>query len=120
MRKYFLVMNILLMALPLSANAAELIYVGGSGGSTERVFKEKIIPTFEANTGAKVVYVSGNSTDILARLQAQKREAGANRGTDRRRSDVSSGRSGALRQSRRQQLNEGVVLILPPKTVLHS
>nr|WP_315431119.1 ABC transporter substrate-binding protein [uncultured Albidiferax sp.] len=47
-------------------------FVGGAGGSNEKLFKEKIIPAFEAKTGAKVVYVPGNSTDILAKLKAQK------------------------------------------------
>ena len=55
-----------------SAFATETIYVGGFGGSTEQLFKEKIIPPFEAKTGAKVVYIPGNSTDTLAKLQAQK------------------------------------------------
>jgi len=72
MRKYLTVMSAVVMAASLSAQAAETIYVGGSGGSNETLFKEKIIPAFEAKTGAKVVYVTGNSTDILAKLQAQK------------------------------------------------
>lgn len=72
MRKYLIVMSTMAMAATLSANAAETIYVGGAGGSNEQVFKEKIIPAFEAKTGAKVVYVPGNSTDLLAKLQAQK------------------------------------------------
>jgi putative spermidine/putrescine transport system substrate-binding protein len=72
MRKYLIVMSSLAMASVFSAHAVETIYVGGSGGSTELLFKEKIIPAFEAKTGAKVVYVPGNSTDILAKLQAQK------------------------------------------------
>jgi putative spermidine/putrescine transport system substrate-binding protein len=69
MRNYLIVMCTLAMA---SAHAVETIYVGGFGGSTEQLFKEKIIPPFEAKTGAKVVYVPGNSTDTLAKLQAQK------------------------------------------------
>ncbi|MDO8775039.1 MAG: ABC transporter substrate-binding protein [Burkholderiaceae bacterium] len=72
MRKYLSVMSTLAMAASLSAHAVETIYVGGFGGSTEKLFKEKIIPPFEAKTGAKVVYVPGNSTDTLAKLQAQK------------------------------------------------
>lgn len=52
--------------------AAESLYVGGYGGSTEQAFRDKIIPVFEAKTGVKVVYVPGNSTDTLAKLQAQK------------------------------------------------
>lgn len=38
----------------------------------ETTFREKIIPPFEAKTGMKIVYVAGNSTDTLAKLQAQK------------------------------------------------
>lgn len=48
------------------------LYVGSYGGSTEKAFKEKIIPAFEARHKVKVVYVAGNSTDTLAKLQAQK------------------------------------------------
>ncbi|MFX7845120.1 hypothetical protein ABTK14_22975, partial [Acinetobacter baumannii] len=49
-----------------TSHAAETVYVGGYGGSTEQAFKEKIIPPFEAKTGSKVVYGSGKSTDLLA------------------------------------------------------
>ncbi|WP_418317200.1 ABC transporter substrate-binding protein [Piscinibacter sakaiensis] len=48
------------------------LYLGAYGGSTEKLFKEKIIPAFEAKHGVKIVYVAGNSTDTLAKLQAQK------------------------------------------------
>ncbi len=51
---------------------AEDIYVGSYGGSTETVFKQKIIPAYEKMTGNKVIYVAGNSTDTLAKLQAEK------------------------------------------------
>lgn len=54
------------------AYSAETIYVGGAGGSLQKAFESQIIPAFEARTGAKVVYVPGNSTDILAKLVAQK------------------------------------------------
>lgn len=60
------------LSLPASGVWAQTMYVGGSGGATETLMKEKIIPAFEARTGAKVVYVPGNSTDILAKIQAQK------------------------------------------------
>ncbi|MNS99753.1 putative binding protein component of ABC iron transporter precursor [compost metagenome] len=46
--------------------------MGSYGGSNEKAFKEKIIPAFEARHKVKVVYVAGNSTDTLAKLQAQK------------------------------------------------
>lgn len=62
----------LAMMLTFTAHSAETIYVGGTGGSIQKVFEEKIIPAFETKTGAKVVYVPGNSTDTLAKLMAQK------------------------------------------------
>lgn len=48
------------------------LYLAAYGGSTEALFKEVIIPEWEKKTGAKVVYVSGNSTDTLAKLRAQE------------------------------------------------
>jgi len=54
------------------AAAQQTVYLGGYGGSFERLLKEKILPPFEQETGAKIVYVPGNSTDTLAKLQAQK------------------------------------------------
>jgi putative spermidine/putrescine transport system substrate-binding protein len=73
MSKYLSVMSTAVLALFTGAAVAQTtLYVGGSGGSTETLFKEKVIPPFEAKTGSKVVYVPGNSTDILAKIQAQK------------------------------------------------
>ncbi len=71
MRKSLPILGAVAMAATLAAQA-ETIYVAGTGGSTEKTFKEKIIPAFKAKTGHDVVYVSGNSTDVLAKLQAQK------------------------------------------------
>jgi putative spermidine/putrescine transport system substrate-binding protein len=72
MYKRLAVMSTLAFTVSINANAEQTLYVGGYGGSTENIFKDKIIPPFEAKTGAKVVYVPGNSTDILAKLQAQQ------------------------------------------------
>ena len=55
-----------------SAHAATTLYVAGVGGSTEQMYKSKIIPAFEKLHDVKVVYVAGNSTETLAKLQAQK------------------------------------------------
>ncbi len=46
--------------------------LAGYGGSFEKTMREKVIPPFEAKTGVKVEFVAGNSTDTLAKLQAQK------------------------------------------------
>ncbi len=48
------------------------LYLGAYGGSTEKLMKEKIIPAFQAQNDVRIVYVPGNSTDTLAKLQAQK------------------------------------------------
>ncbi|CAL8481237.1 ABC transporter substrate-binding protein [Caballeronia sp. S22] len=74
MNTYLKVISALaLTALVTNANADTTIYVGGYGGSTEKLLKEKLIPEFEKReAGVKVVYVAGNSTDILAKLEAQK------------------------------------------------
>ncbi|MBN9306993.1 MULTISPECIES: ABC transporter substrate-binding protein [unclassified Devosia] len=61
----------LLLTVGISS-AQDTMYVAGFGGSVETAFVEKIIPSFEATSGIKVVYVAGNSTDTVAKLQAQK------------------------------------------------
>lgn len=66
------VLTISTLATPLAALSAETLYLAGFGGSFQKAFEEKIIPAFEAKTGAKVVYVPGNSTDTVAKLIAQK------------------------------------------------
>lgn len=63
-------------ALVLSAGAAmaqqPVLYVAGYGGTFEQIMREKVIPAFEQAHGVRVEYVAGNSTDSLAKLQAQK------------------------------------------------
>jgi putative spermidine/putrescine transport system substrate-binding protein len=68
-----------LVAIALSALAAEpalaqqkTLYVAGYGGSYEKTIRDEVIPAFEQANGVKVEYVAGNSTDTLAKLQAQK------------------------------------------------
>jgi putative spermidine/putrescine transport system substrate-binding protein len=46
--------------------------VAAYGGSWEQTLRKFVIPDFEAKHGVKVEYVAGNSTDTLAKLQAQK------------------------------------------------
>ncbi|MFC3286114.1 ABC transporter substrate-binding protein [Litchfieldella rifensis] len=60
-----------LMTLGLTPALAEPLYIGAYGGSTERAMKEEIIPAFREQHDVEIVYVAGNSTDTLARLQAQ-------------------------------------------------
>jgi putative spermidine/putrescine transport system substrate-binding protein len=56
----------------LTASAQPTLYVGSYGGSTQTAFEKSIIPAFEKAHDVKIVYVPGNSTDTLAKLQAQK------------------------------------------------
>ncbi|MBB2974035.1 ABC transporter substrate-binding protein [Mesorhizobium sp. RMAD-H1] len=56
---------------PASAQDKTL-YVAGYGGSFEKTMRDEVIPEFEKKHGVKVEYVAGNSTDTLAKLQAQK------------------------------------------------
>lgn len=46
--------------------------VAGYGGSWEQALRKHVFPKFEAKHGVKIDYVAGNSTDTLAKLQAQK------------------------------------------------
>ena len=65
----------LLLALASAAPSfaqQKTITVGAYGGSFEQTMRKEIIPAFEAKHGVKVEYVAGNSTDTLAKLQAQK------------------------------------------------
>lgn len=55
-----------------AAAASNTLYLGGYGGSFEKLLKSKILPSFEQENDVKIVYVPGNSTDTLAKLQAQK------------------------------------------------
>src|SRR6185369_10341274 len=76
MKRLFLVtaVNIATLALAPSAVFAQqkTLYVAGYGGSFEKTIRDEVIPAFEQANGVKVEYVAGNSTDTLARLQAQK------------------------------------------------
>ena len=57
----------------ISAQAqTKTLTVGGYGGSFETLMKEMVIPQFEKTNDVKIQFVAGNSTENLARLQAQK------------------------------------------------
>jgi putative spermidine/putrescine transport system substrate-binding protein len=57
---------------PSVAAAEPTLYVAGYGGSFEQTVRKEAIPEFEKRHGVKIEYVAGNSTDTLAKLQAQK------------------------------------------------
>lgn len=48
------------------------LYVAGYGGSVETIMRQKVFPAFEKAHNLTISYVPGNSTDTLAKLQAQK------------------------------------------------
>ena len=50
----------------------QTLYLAGYGGSFEQTMRQEVLPAFEKGHGVKVEFVSGNSTDNLARLQAQR------------------------------------------------
>ncbi len=61
-----------LLAWTGTADAQSELVVAGYGGSFETIFKQKLAPGFEKKFNVKVNFVSGNSTETLARVQAQK------------------------------------------------
>lgn len=61
-----------LMTSTASVGQENTLYIGGPGGSTQNMYEEQLIPAFEAETGANVVYVPGSSSDTLAKVIAQK------------------------------------------------
>jgi putative spermidine/putrescine transport system substrate-binding protein len=48
------------------------LYIAGAGGSMEKAIRTEVFPPFAAKHGIKLEYIAGNSTDVLAKLQAQK------------------------------------------------
>ena len=54
------------------ASAQQKFTVAAYGGSYEDMMRKVILPAFEKKTGAKTEYVAGNSTDNIARMQAQR------------------------------------------------
>lgn len=71
MNRKLILMTTLAVSTSASVHAATTLYVGGYGGVTENIFKQKLIPAFEEKTGTNVVYVAGNSTSTLAKIKAQ-------------------------------------------------
>jgi putative spermidine/putrescine transport system substrate-binding protein len=59
-------------ALSSPALAQQTLYFAGYSGDFQTMFEKEIIPEFQAKHNVKVVYVAGNSSEVLAKLQAQK------------------------------------------------
>ncbi|GHB23831.1 ABC transporter substrate-binding protein [Salinicola rhizosphaerae] len=58
----------------VQAQERPTLYLGAYGGSYESIFRDSIIPAFEKAHDVNIAYVAGNSTDTLAKLQAQRND----------------------------------------------
>jgi putative spermidine/putrescine transport system substrate-binding protein len=61
-----------LLALAPPAAAQTRMTVASYGGSNEDIMRRQVIPPFERTHNVRIDYLAGNSTDNLARLQAQR------------------------------------------------
>jgi putative spermidine/putrescine transport system substrate-binding protein len=69
----FLVAGLVSALAPCPSTAQQkTLTVAGYGGSWEQTLRKAMFPDFEAKHGVKIEYTAGNSTDTLAKLQAQK------------------------------------------------
>ena len=67
------VMAAVVLAMAPGAQAQErTLYLGAYGGSYETIMRERVLPAFEKANNLRVAYVAGNSTDTLAKIQAQR------------------------------------------------
>ena len=60
-----------LLSSPALAQQQHLT-VAGYGGSYEQVMRKSVFPAFERDNNVKIDYLAGNSSDNLARMQAQR------------------------------------------------
>ena len=58
--------------LATNVSAQQKLVVAGYGGSFEDIMRKDIFPPFEKKHSVKIDFVAGNSTNTIARLQAQK------------------------------------------------
>ena len=63
--------NALCVTAGLAQSSRHLV-VAGYGGSYEEVMRSSVIPTFERDNNVHIDYLTGNSSDNLARMQAQR------------------------------------------------
>jgi putative spermidine/putrescine transport system substrate-binding protein len=61
-----------LMLAASSAHADPVLYLGMNGGTMERLYADEVLPIFEKANHVKVTIVPGTSSDILAKVQANK------------------------------------------------
>lgn len=58
--------------LSATANAQDTLYVAGYSGDFQTMFEKEIVPAFAKQHDVKIVFVAGNSSETIAKLQAQK------------------------------------------------
>ena len=63
------------MGSPVQAADNEVVF-GGFGGSFEKAMKESVIPIFEKKYGVKVVYITGTSSQLTAKIMASPENHG--------------------------------------------
>ena len=68
----FFSMLVLVLSVNNQAFAQQKLVVAGYGGSFEDIMRKDIFPPFEKKHNVKIDFVAGNSTNTVARLQAQK------------------------------------------------
>ncbi|MEI2417639.1 ABC transporter substrate-binding protein [Orrella sp. JC864] len=62
----------LAVGLPMGASAQQKLVVAGYGGSFEDIMRRDVFPPFAKQHGVEFDYMAGNSTNTVARLQAQR------------------------------------------------
>lgn len=70
--KSALLLAALLAAAGTAGAQTKTLYIGMNGGTMEKAYTQYVFPAFEKAYGAKVVVVPGTSSDILAKVQANK------------------------------------------------
>ncbi len=73
MRLVLTMLTIGAIAVPAVSHAQErTLYVAGYGGSFQDLMQSSVFPDFEKTHHVRIQFVAGNSTDTLAKLQAEK------------------------------------------------
>ncbi|WP_234729312.1 ABC transporter substrate-binding protein [Acidocella facilis] len=72
MRKQFFLLALGAASLPAAAHADNTLYVAAYGGSFQTIMQSAVFPAFEKAHHVHIQYIAGNSSDTLAKLQAEK------------------------------------------------
>lgn len=72
MKNSAIIIGVAIMTTATSSLAQETMYVAGYSGDFQTMFEKEIAPGFQAKNDVKIVFVAGNSSETIAKLQAQK------------------------------------------------